>query len=399
MKKILIIFLCLFFSCSAYARDFTKIQEKEMKHAQKHETVSTYLQYNKLNKTNIYTSLFDDYKVTPIQYIEKLNKDNTKYSEIKEKFETRTIDNYNAEAKGEDYYHIYRIAEKIIRANKLDYMNWKIEIYRSSGKPEVTYKNLNYICIPTSLYDTFSGNDSAIAFSIAHVMSHSILGHRARLDNFKTKMYRTACFDFTGWIFFTMCRRHIIEEKNTEFAADVEALNLIARAGYNLNNAMEYLVYFKAYETNGDFWSEDPNVKKRISNCETAIKFIPTEKFKELGEYNLYTTDVLKAELSSDRASFTMIKPSARPKDQYYHPETPQEYYLRCGYGGYVNGYYEKSCEYFEKYFKLNTSNSQAYYYASLANEQMYKKTHKNIYKTRTQNYAQKSNSLVPSKL
>ena len=373
-----------------YARDYTKLQEKEMKHAQKYETVSMYLKYNNSNNTNTNKKgLLGDYEpVDNNLFQEKLKKDEVEYAKIKEKFETRTIDNYNAEAKGEDYYRVYRIAERLIRANRLDFINWRIGIYRDSGNPTSRYRESNYISIPTSLCDTFSDNDAVIAYTIAHSMAHFLLGHDQRIAEIERKFDNVfICFDFTFCTLLTLHQRYKIESKNTEYAADVEALNLVAKAGYDLKDAMKYLVLMKTQSNVSDFSSFFPNAGKRINNCETAMKYIPIKEFNEWGKYNIYNSNVLQSELSSDRESFTLKKNKIKPNDNFYHPETPQEYYLRCAYGGYVNGEYKKSCEYFEKYFKLNTSNSQAYYYAFLANEVMYKKTHLIIYKNKAKKY------------
>ena len=343
------------------------------------------------SETHNTKGLLGDYEeIDDKLYQEKLKKDEVEYAKIKEKFETRTIDNYNAEAKGEDYYHIYRIVERLIRANNLDFTNWRIGIQRANNDSRPGYKEWNYIVVPTSLYGNFMGNDSAIAFAIAHVMAHALLGHQERRA--KAEANITRIFDITGGLYImSMHRRSLIESKNTEFAADIEALNLVAKAGYDIGSAMKYLKFFESSDNIGDYGSGIPNIKKRIKNCNTAIKLIPIDELKKIGTYNIYNSNVLYSELSSDRESFTIVQQNT---GKIYHPETNEEYYLRCGYGAYVNSEYKKSVEYFEKYFKLNTNNSNAYLYASYANSELYKCTNNNKFKNKANKYLKKAKSI-----
>ena len=70
-----------------------------------------------------------DYKeISDAQYNAKIAKDNLEYAKINKFLITRKVDNYNTQAYGEDFYKVYRIAEKLIRANKLDFINWRIVI-------------------------------------------------------------------------------------------------------------------------------------------------------------------------------------------------------------------------------------------------------------------------------
>ena len=397
MKKILCLLLCLMFCNSVnyvYARDYTKLQEKEMKHAQKYGMNVSNSQYSETHNTK---GLLGDYEeIDDKLYQEKLKKDEVEYAKIKEKFETRTIDNYNAEAKGEDYYHIYRIVERLIRANNLDFTNWRIGINRASSDLMAGYSDWNYILISTAFCDTFLNNDSAIAFAIAHVMAHALLGHQERRTKADNRIWKSAFFELTGgFVVLSTFKSSLTEFKNMELSADVEALNLIAKAGYDINDAIEYLKYFQYSGLSTGFWDSTPNIKKRIYNCYIAKNFIPIEEYNKWGKYNIYHSEVLYSELSSDRTSFTLRKNKNSPK--LFIIESPEKYYFRCGYGGYINMQYEKSAEYFEKYFKLDTSNPKAYLYAYYTNNELYKRTKRKKYQNTANKYLQKAVELDES--
>ncbi len=58
---------------------------------------------------------------------------------------------------------------------------------------------------------------------------------------------------------------------------------------------------------------------------------------------------------------------------------------------------YEKSAEYFEKYFKLDTSNPKAYLYAYYTNNELYKRTKRKKYQNTANKYLQKAVELDES--
>lgn len=409
MKKfipLLIMFLCC--NC-VFARDYTKIQEKELKQSQKYGTTAKYLNHcdnkkdsnikyvSKQNITDPKILIIGDYKkIDDEKYYNKLNMDDEDYSKIKKSFTVRSIDNYNSQAKGEDYYKIYRIAERIIRANKLDYMNWRIGMYRDSKNPNAYNTNLNYIAISTSLYDSFYDNEDALAFIIGHEIGHSLLGHQQRLSELRQRLKKLAKYNgaIENTTYLIMRRKLIIDSKNAEFAADVEGLKLAAKAGYNVNNSMELFSFFNSYANLGDFDSDHPNINKRIENYNTAKRLIPMEQWVAWGKYNIYNSDVLNVNISSDRASFVIIGAPEKDKDQYYHPETFEEYYLRCAYAKYIEGDFKKSAEYFDKYFKLNNTNSIGYLYAAYAYSALAENSKDEKYQTTALSYAQKAYDL-----
>ena len=75
----------------------------------------------------------------------------------------------------------------MIRANKLDYINWRIAIYRDTEEPNAYSTNMNLVSISTSLYDTLKNNDDALALVIGHEMGHALLGHQQRLAQILAK--------------------------------------------------------------------------------------------------------------------------------------------------------------------------------------------------------------------
>lgn len=393
MKKlILLLVVGLFTFNSAYSRDYTKIQVKEIKHAQKYGTTNKYFTGEKLNnlsnavvnknlKDPKVMRLYDYTAVDEKNYQNKLSEDEKKYAKIQKSLKVRNVDNYNAQAKGEDYYKIYRIAEKMIRANNLDFINWRIGIYRDEIDPNAYSTNMNYIAISTSLYDTFQNNDDALAFVIGHEMAHALLGHQQRRAQriYKREEMRElaqAGNVFAGLYASVENRRFLIDSKNMEYAADVEGAKLALQAGYNIESGFGVLSFFNALPNAiRDYFQDHPHPVRRIENYNQNKKYFMEDEWVNIGKYNIYNSEVLDVNLSSDRKSIVINAPTDNVESgKYYRPESMKNLYARLGYKSYLNGEFDKSIKYFDELFEIDTKNAPAYLYASYASMELYKK-------------------------
>ncbi len=417
MKKILFVLLFMFMiSGVSQAKDYAKLQVKEMQHAQKYGTTNKYfssIPASSETKLNTYSSkdaLKDPHlmhigvyeKIDQDAYDKKIRQDYIEYKKIAKTFGIRNLDNYDAQAKGEDYYRIYRIAEKIIRANNLSYLNWRIGIYRDSTSPNAFNANVNYIAISTSLYDTFANNEDALAMIIGHEMGHALLGHQERSMQLLEKMEKVARIAKGGGLasnatYAAMRRKYIIDSKNMEFAADVEGAKLAAKAGYNIDNGTAVLSYFNTISTKADLNKDHPNAEKRLENLRQNRKYFVEEEWKNAGEYNIYNSNVIPVSLSSDRASIIINSTSEENSNKYYRPESMPELYARLAYKSYLNREFDKSIDYFEKLFEIEQSNAPAYLYASYASEMLYNQTGKSKYLDDSKEYAKKARSIEPN--
>ena len=417
MKKFLVFaFVCAFCINCSEARDYAKMQIKEMKHAQKYATTQKVLNKNTNISTNLPTKpintlnvkdpgimKFGNYdKISSAKYNEKLKQDEVKYEEYATQLGKKHSKYYTTQADAEDFYKVYRIAERIIRANNLDYINWRICLKKDVKEVNASSDGANLITITTAMFDTFSNNDNALALIIGHEMGHTLLGHWQRSAQLLTRMNR---FDYKRsgnniadtvdlLIYTGMRKKYLIDSKNMEYAADVEGAKLALHAGYDLNSGADVLYFLSNYDIAADFRRTHPNSAKRLENFNENIKYFPSG-WKDMGEYNIYNSDVLPVQLSSDRKSIVISASSnKRGNDQYYNPETMDELYARFGYMYYKNGEFAKSVEYFGELFKINQTNAPAYLYASYASEYLYQNTKDKKYLQLAKEYAQKAYSL-----
>ena len=278
-------------------------------------------------------------------------------------------------------------------------MNWRICLKKSVEEVNAYSDGSNLVVITTSMYDTFKNNDDALALVVGHEMGHALLGHHKRKSKLMAKMSRQQALakagnSYAALVYQGMKRKYLIDSKNMEYAADVEGAKLAMKAGYKLNDSADVLRFFSQYDVERDFRSTHPNSEKRLENLNENAKYFP-EEWKYIGEYNIYNSEVLPVQLSSDRKSIVINAPKNKLNpNQYYNPETMDELYARLGYMCYVNGEFEKSIKYFEELFKIDPTNAPAYLYASYASEYLYKNTNNSKYLTLAKEYVNKAQSL-----
>lgn len=397
MKKFLVLLLaCGFIANCAEARDYAKLQIKEMQHAQKYNTTQKYF-YNqdKIQKNfNYYTSKpeqnlyikdpkifkLPEYKeIDETKYQAKLDADNKIYNQYKKSIFKGEIFNYNAKANGEDYYKVYRIAEKIIRANKLDYINWRIGIYKDAENVNAYSVGPNYIILTTSIYDSFNDNDDALALVIGHEIAHTVLGHTQRKQdiirslNALKSMYRAGDVGARA-VYAVKTQQYYTDSKNMESAADIEGAKFALKAGYNLDNAVDLLSFINTLPIIPGFQMDHPMHDKRIENFYENRKYFLEDQWAQIGKINIMNSEVMPVKLSSDRKSLTVGRThETQSKQNYYSVESMENVYLRFAYKSYLNGEFKNSAKYFKQYFELDKTNAIAYLYASYNSEAIYK--------------------------
>ena len=415
MKKLLalLIGLLIIQGCSE-ARDYTKLHQKEMKHSQKYG--STQFRTETPNYVNNYTPVYTTELKDPhlikvgrydiiddAKYSAKLKSEEGTYAEFAKGLKKVNLSNYNAQAVGRDYYRIYRITERIIRANRLDYQVWRIGITREADDINAYSTSGNYINLYTSMVDTFIDNDDALAMVIGHEIAHILLGHQKRSSQTLVKLRRLKKQiqmgnQYAVLSYATLKRKYIIDSKNMEFAADVEGAKLAIKAGYDPESATDFINLAATFDSGKDFDSDHPAPEKRLENFRQNLRYVPTEQYKQWGRYNIYNTNILRVTPSSDRKSIVIASSGSNVNTgQFYHPETTEEMFLRFGYMSYKNREFERALDYFKNLFSINQTNAPAYLYASYAAEELYKQNQNKKFLELSKEYAQKALGLDPN--
>lgn len=403
MKKILFLCLvCFFTQCVSEAKDYAKAHMKQMKKNQEYRINNTYFaDYSPVEK-NINIQIKDPrlielsgYKPIAEKDLKaKIAKDNKEYAEVSNFLASKKLNEYYMQAYGEDFYRVYRITEKIIRANGLDFINWRITI--SAANDFNAYNtDTNNITINAGMLDTFRDNDDALAQVIGHEFAHGLLGHSKRQAKYNAKIKRA--YRIGSYTAYLIAKKRAHKaSRDMEYEADIEGAKLASKAGFDLSKAKEAISMMNTMYYADELNSDHPDNAKRLMNFEQNKKYFLETEWKKQGVYNLYNSKVLKCEKSSNRNSIIITRGDRKNQEAFYKSESPQDMYLRFGYKSYLAGEFKDSINYFKNYLKLDKSNYAVYLYISYAYENMYKLTGKEDLLSKAKEFAGFAKTLAP---
>lgn len=421
MKKILGLFIALSLPLNAFAGSYVDRQLKEIKKNTKYSTPQQHvLNYEYLNKNlEKYTpinikdpKLINLSDITPVDetsYAKKLAQDENKYKSEIYPILKKKANALSEEPAAVDFYNVYRISERLIRANNLGYMNWRIAIRKTTEDVNASATMANLVMIHTSLYDSLYTNEDALAFIIAHEMSHLILNHQQRNYELQKKlsdMVKGLQMNkaFQGDLSpesklvgsasaLYMIKKTYNEFKMMEYMADTEALILIIKAGYSPSKAMEALNFLNTLPELDQFISTHPLTKDRIKSANENLSYANPYWVDE-GKKNIYESNVLSVKKSSDRVSIVISKDDNLKK--YYETEDIEKHLTRLAYVSYTKGNMQDAIKYFDKLSEVSNTYIP-YLYLSYANEYLYKQTKDNKYQKRAQKAIEQAYALNPN--
>ena len=415
MKKILITLLVLSIPSSVFASSYLDKQLREVKKTPKYNSVQKYIRnYPTMEnfvadksiqlKDPKLIKLSDATIISDNDFNKKLAKDEKIYNNEIIPALGKNMKTINIQPSDVDFYKVYRVAERIIRANNLDYINWRISIRKSDDIDASTFSG-NCITINTALYDSVYNNEDALAFVIAHEMSHQILGHAQRRAELYRRLERVGIVEKTydndvpakkfvnqsvGLIPRKLAANELQEQ---ELMADSEAFMLLTRAGYTSEKAMESLNLLAGLPNLKRFLNTHPVPKDRIKNAIETVSVLNPEWVNE-GRENIYNSDVLTCKKSSDRVSIVINKTDKDKK--FYQPEDVEQRLTRIAYMSYLHGNMDNAVKYFDM-LASSTNKYIPYLYLSYSNEYMFKSTGNDKYLKDAQNAIQKAKQLNPN--
>jgi len=411
MKKVLVFIMILTLQTSAIAGSYVDKQLKEAKKNQQRNSVKIHkVNYNQIPTTKPVKDIKDpkliklsNYKpVSEKEYSAKIAKDELIYKNNIKPIIDKNLNSINVAPSSIDFYNVYRVSERIIRANNLDYVNWRIAI-RKTEDVNANSSMANLVRINTGLYDSLYGDDDALAFVIAHEMAHLILNHSQRRAELVARLKKLADYNkgvatdrdlyLTGnAVVNVQAGRLLSQIKMMEFMADAEALILVTKAGYSPYKAVGALNFLKALPQANvwTFYDTHPMINDRIKSANENISYTNPDWVNE-GKANIYNSDVLNCKKSSDRVSIVIMK-SEKAKN-FYEPEDMTQRLTRIAYTSYLKGDMENAIKYFEKLNNVEESYI-TYLYLSYANEYLYNSTKKEKYLKQAKNYIEKASSL-----
>lgn len=314
--------------------------------------------------------------INEADYKAKLAKDEEVYKKKIKPVLNKNMNSINIEPAAVDFYIVYRVAERLIRANGLDYVNWRIAV-RKSLDFNAFSGQASYIIVNTGLYDALYTSEDALAFVMAHEMSHLILGHGEQDAELNYQLARLRHMVNAGELSQLAAdvnaRRIYAKMRFMEYMADAEAINLLVRAGYSPYKAKEALNFMDAIGTNNVVYADSshPSVVDRIASYDENLAVIDPDSVN-VGRENIYKSKVLNCKKSSDRVSIVLNK--SDELKTFYAIESPQDKLKRIAYRNYVNGNFENAVKYFKQLTKVS-DDFVAPLYLSCANEMLFMQT------------------------
>lgn len=333
------------------------------------------------------------------QFDIKIKNDNLKYQAIRK---TLTP----------EQYHIYRIAERIIRANNIGDRNWRIGFDYDPKEVNAYATAGNLVILYSALYDSLYTNDDALAFIISHELSHLLLNHGQITvqNNYKMqqlqnsiaqKRYQAGQMAYNAGYYHnntaaiisfgalallndvsatyeeTQIDKIYEQERQLEYAADNEAFNLMYRAGYSIDRAAEAFEFLALLPNIYTARSTHPPLRNRQQNLRINGATM-TKSWSIDGKNNILTSGVLNCKKSMDSSTIIIERPNKILNS--YRPESDNDRYRRIGYMKYKNYNLNTAINYLSALSKREPNNFIHPLYVSYANEYLYRTTHDKKY-------------------
>ncbi|MBE7702810.1 MAG: hypothetical protein E7Z89_02035 [Cyanobacteria bacterium SIG28] len=293
--------------------------------------------------------------------IPHLDKNNPRYNKIQ----------------GVDFYNLYRVAERVIRSNNLDYVNWRIVLVEDTDDFNAASTEANLIAINSALYDSLYNNNDALAYVISHEIAHQVLGHSQQKIE-KRRRYATSndivtitTLGFGSLIYMPVSHRIMAKQfRAMEYEADTLGMEFLVRAGYKFEDAMAALNFMNSLPHTEYLTDYHPSPEKRIDNLKTVQRYFLSHWVDE-GRYYFYNSKPLECKKSSDRVSI-VISSSETSRDKNFTPEDTEELLKRVGYIDYKSGRMLEAIKYFTQWTEISSSYIP-HLYLSYAYEYLYK--------------------------
>ena len=345
------------------------------------------------------TNLISIQKQKPIdmkKYNQKIKNDYIEYQKNKKQLK-------------EEQYILSTILDKLLRANKLQYQNWRIGMDIETEDVNAHAGSGNLIIINSSLYDSLYQNYDALAFIIAHELAHLILGHnqialensiriqkleyeankamaQAEKQNYIADLnnavgnYGYALgssisslgYSISASALSSEINRVYEQERELEIIADQEAITLLTKADYNPEKAKEALDFLSNIPNVYTKRSTHPDIYTRQNNINENLFLNDNENLKNQGRKEILNSKVLEIKKSSDKKTVVLSKANGYSK-YHYIPVSKEEKIIKKAYSYYLDNDYENAKGLFAKAYMLNPNNFIPALYLSYINEYQFK--------------------------
>ncbi|HBB31355.1 MAG TPA: hypothetical protein DDZ80_24365 [Cyanobacteria bacterium UBA8803] len=202
----------------------------------------------------------------------------------------------------ENFYVLYRIVERIARANDLDQHPWRIVI-NSEYDINAYATDANVIGIFNGLLDQLVGDSSALACVVAHEMAHHLHRHVAITDAELTKGLEqiTESAPAQQEEQMAQLQKRIGQlRRSQELEADASGYKYAVQAGFEPEGCLRGLDLLSRLPGSGYSSDTHPSASERIVAIQALIVKNPPEWLVTLGRQRLRSTEPLTYYWSAD---------------------------------------------------------------------------------------------------
>lgn len=280
----------------------------------------------------------------------------------------------------EDYYNLYLILDRVLRANNLQNQNWRLALVNNLEEINASSGSANLIQINTSLYDSLYPDESALAFIISHELAHLILKHnqisyenRMEIATLKRKIeilrqaQSVTCLAIAIKLSSKVDELYE-QERKLEYDADSEAVILMLRAGYNIEQVISALNLLSSLPNIYTDRSTHPTVENRICNVRDDMTLLDKDMLINEGMYNLSNSKISSIKYSADKKTVVIYNRKNNNKIVYV-PITKEDKLLYKAYLYYISNNIPMAKQYFERAYVINSNNYITPLYLSYISE------------------------------
>lgn len=280
----------------------------------------------------------------------------------------------------EDYYNLYLILDRVLRANNLQNQNWRLALVNNLEEINASSGSANLIQINTSLYDSLYPDESALAFIISHELAHLILKHnqisyenRMEIATLKRKIeilrqaQSVTCLAIAIKLSSKVDELYE-QERKLEYDADSEAVILMLRAGYDIEQVISALNLLSSLPNIYTDRSTHPTVENRICNVRDDMTLLDKDMLMNEGMYNLSNSKISSIKYSADKKTVVIYNRKNNNKIVYV-PITKEDKLLHKAYLYYISNNIPMAKQYFERAYVVNSNNYITPLYLSYISE------------------------------
>ena len=280
----------------------------------------------------------------------------------------------------EDYYNLYLILDRVLRANNLQNQNWRLALVNNLEEINASSGSANLIQINTSLYDSLYPDESALAFIISHELAHLILKHnqisyenRTEIATLKRKIeilrqaQSVTCLAIAIKLSSKVDELYE-QERKLEYDADSEAVILMLRAGYDIEQVISALNLLSSLPNIYTDRSTHPTVENRICNVRDDMTLLAKDMLMNEGMYNLSNSKISSIKYSADKKTVVIYNRKNNNKIVYV-PITKEDKLLHKAYLYYISNNIPMAKQYFERAYVVNSNNYITPLYLSYISE------------------------------